>query len=719
VAEENIDSTLTGTGLFNTKIPGFSDAADIQAALRLYHYGSSTYDVQNTNPNNLIASSIAGYLHKLKTGNISFSYPTVNDFPAAASNGGYIAHAISTGKLYFAHNGEWIPLVDEDFLQTAITDAINGAEGGYPSLAGNGIEWNSVETRFDLEPQLLNNNTLITKTSGFTLDPVDVNKTILLSTSSPMNLTIPLNSSVSIPVGYKYTVIEVGTGVTTFVPASGVTLNSKNSQLFIDTRYGHAVLIKVDTDSWIAYGDIYEGVATPTPVPTPTPTPIAPTPIPTPIAPTPTPTPTVQPIAPVPTPTPTPTVQPIAPIAPVAPVAPVPTPAPTPVPVVVLCNGAIENYTVTIPTCNGEDSYEGIWQGTRKLCTDGSYEIVTVAGPGTGTFIGYGNCIATNVSSCGGSGGSGTSPCPTIPTPTPTPTPVVSGETTYWYTGCCNGTQITGTGNDFTIAFNSMNAQCGTTITNQQSGVYTTTPNIPTISCPTTPTPTPTPTPTACNPDWSLIPQSQCEACGLVWDPQLGECVSNSPTPTPTACNPDWSLIPQSQCEECGLVWAPEFGECISNSPTPTPAPVAPTPIPTPTPTPTAQPVAPVPTPVPVNICADTSLLTSGQCSQCGLVWDPQLGECVEPASPTPTPAPVAPTPIPTPTPAPVAPVPAPTPAPVAPVPAPTPAPVAPVPAPTPAPVAPVPTPTPIACDCIRNYCFEPCPSCCNGDCGC
>jgi len=57
---ENIDGTTTGTGLFNTKIPAYSDAADIQAALRLYHYGSYDFD-----PENPTTPSLAGHLQTL------------------------------------------------------------------------------------------------------------------------------------------------------------------------------------------------------------------------------------------------------------------------------------------------------------------------------------------------------------------------------------------------------------------------------------------------------------------------------------------------------------------------------------------------------------------------------------------------------------------------------------------------------------------------------
>ena len=59
MAAENIDKTANGTGPFNTKIPGLSDPADIQAALRLYHYGSESYDSAAPTPPPLLNNSIA------------------------------------------------------------------------------------------------------------------------------------------------------------------------------------------------------------------------------------------------------------------------------------------------------------------------------------------------------------------------------------------------------------------------------------------------------------------------------------------------------------------------------------------------------------------------------------------------------------------------------------------------------------------------------------
>lgn len=70
-----------------------------------------------------------------------------------------------------------------------------------------------------------------------------------------------------------------------------------------------------------------------------------------------------------------------------------------------------------------------------------------------------------------------------------TPYTFTPTSTTYWYTACCRtstgSSQITGTSTvDFNGAYNSMTSQCTSgTIENSTSGVYTTTPNIPSLTC--------------------------------------------------------------------------------------------------------------------------------------------------------------------------------------------------------------------------------------------
>ena len=52
--------------LYSTKIPGYADNADIQAAFKLYHYGSTDYNTANANTGDLVSPSIAYTLNNLQ-----------------------------------------------------------------------------------------------------------------------------------------------------------------------------------------------------------------------------------------------------------------------------------------------------------------------------------------------------------------------------------------------------------------------------------------------------------------------------------------------------------------------------------------------------------------------------------------------------------------------------------------------------------------------------
>lgn len=60
MASESIGS------LYPTEIPAYTNTADIQAALRLYHYGSEEYDTANTDEAELVNPSIAYTLNDLQ-----------------------------------------------------------------------------------------------------------------------------------------------------------------------------------------------------------------------------------------------------------------------------------------------------------------------------------------------------------------------------------------------------------------------------------------------------------------------------------------------------------------------------------------------------------------------------------------------------------------------------------------------------------------------------
>jgi len=88
--------------LYPTKIPGLADAADIQAALRAYHYGSYTYDPANTSPASLEANSLAKFLYDIETditalenrpasgGEVDTTAPAAGDFTPAEIPDGFV-----------------------------------------------------------------------------------------------------------------------------------------------------------------------------------------------------------------------------------------------------------------------------------------------------------------------------------------------------------------------------------------------------------------------------------------------------------------------------------------------------------------------------------------------------------------------------------------------------------------------------------------------------
>ena len=92
------------------------------------------------------------------------------------------------------------------------------------------------------------------QTASYTLAASDISKMVEMNVGSANNLTVPLNSSVSIAVGSIIMVSQYGAGQTTILAASGVTLRSVGSWLKIAARYGVVSLVKVATDEWYVYG---------------------------------------------------------------------------------------------------------------------------------------------------------------------------------------------------------------------------------------------------------------------------------------------------------------------------------------------------------------------------------------------------------------------------------------------------------------------------------
>jgi hypothetical protein len=108
--------------LVPTKIPGYADAADIQAALRAYHYGSYTFDTSESNAANLINPSIAYTLNNLQT--------QINNVDLTAA----------VRKVDFNAKGDLLSASANDTLSVLSVGA-NGYVLTANSATASGLEW--------------------------------------------------------------------------------------------------------------------------------------------------------------------------------------------------------------------------------------------------------------------------------------------------------------------------------------------------------------------------------------------------------------------------------------------------------------------------------------------------------------------------------------------------------------------------------------------------
>ncbi len=84
----------------------------------------------------------------------------------------------------------------------------------------------------------------------------DANTYIRFNNASSIAFTIPPNGSVAFPIDTVITVEQVGAGVVTLTPGSGVTLNSRGSLLQTAGQYAVCQLKKVATNTWTVIGDV-------------------------------------------------------------------------------------------------------------------------------------------------------------------------------------------------------------------------------------------------------------------------------------------------------------------------------------------------------------------------------------------------------------------------------------------------------------------------------
>lgn len=102
--------------LYKTQIPLYEDAADIQAALKMYHYGSSGYDTANIDETQLVSNSIAGYFASIQDQLDNIEPIVVQSLSQSENLDTYLSNGI--------------------FSQDSNTDARSLGSSGYPTSGG-------------------------------------------------------------------------------------------------------------------------------------------------------------------------------------------------------------------------------------------------------------------------------------------------------------------------------------------------------------------------------------------------------------------------------------------------------------------------------------------------------------------------------------------------------------------------------------------------------
>lgn len=263
--------------LVPTKIPGYSDAADIQAALRLYHYGDYDYDPANTSTANLVNPSLAYSINYLQTqiDNISSGGITANIFTAK----GQLISSSSTATISILSSGtnnqiltvntatatglQWTSTL---IAPTLTSPTVDGAgiifEGS--SADANETILNVVDPTADRTITLPDESGtvalrdvafVLSSSTSYPLILADSYKMISISNASAITVTVPANTSVAFPTGTQINLLQRGAGQITVAGAVGVTINS-SSTLKLRAQWSAATLIKIDTNTWVLTGDI-------------------------------------------------------------------------------------------------------------------------------------------------------------------------------------------------------------------------------------------------------------------------------------------------------------------------------------------------------------------------------------------------------------------------------------------------------------------------------
>ena len=227
--------------LVPTKIPGYADAADIQAALRAYHYGSYTFDTSETNPANLINPSIAYTINNLQSQITTFGDDYVDEDVLTAKGSLITASAASTPvELAIGTNGhvltanssatyglEWaapaVTLTNSVTLEnkTLTSPIVTGLTLNDSSIIFEGSTADANETTLTVTNPTADRTITFPDATGTVALLSQVINNTLTSTTGDIIYASGSNTPARLGIGSEGQVLTVSSGVPTWSAASG------------------------------------------------------------------------------------------------------------------------------------------------------------------------------------------------------------------------------------------------------------------------------------------------------------------------------------------------------------------------------------------------------------------------------------------------------------------------------------------------------------------
>ena len=121
------------------------------------------------------------------------------------------------------------------------------------------IDVNLAGTDVNVAINLVTPDSLIStnrQVASYILALTDADKLIEMNVGSANTVTVPPNSDVAFPIGTAILVTQYGSGATSILAGSGVTIRSAGGVLGLSAQYAGASLIKIATNEWYLNGSI-------------------------------------------------------------------------------------------------------------------------------------------------------------------------------------------------------------------------------------------------------------------------------------------------------------------------------------------------------------------------------------------------------------------------------------------------------------------------------